>query len=145
MKRIKGLPCAATAALVMVGLFSACASSGRSGTYTRLQISGQEIREDGYETAYEALTHHRELIVFEGGLAFEGGDDREGTGSARLEYSAPLLVVNGNYNQIDAVTTLRRIPASEIVLIQLYYASMLPAEYRRPGAEGGVIEVTTTR
>jgi hypothetical protein len=143
MKRFNGLPGAAAAALMTIGLLGACASSGRSGTYTRLQISGAEIREDGYDTAYEALTHHRELIVFEGGLAFEGGDDRSGSGRDRLEYYAPLLVVNGNYNQIDAVTTLRRIPASEIVSIQLYYASMVPSEYRRPGAEGGVIEVTT--
>jgi hypothetical protein len=58
-------------------------------------------------------------------------------------YHVPLLVVNGDFNQNDAVTTLRRIPADEIVTIRLYHQSMVPARYRRPGAEGGVIEVNT--
>ena len=59
------------------------------------------------------------------------------------EYYVPLLVVDGNFNQIDAITALRLIAASEIVAIRLYKSSMVPPMYRRPGAEGGVIEVTT--
>lgn len=143
MRRFNVRPGVFAGLALLVVVFAGCASSGRSGSYSRLEISGAEIRQDGYLTAYEALTHHRDLIVFEGGLAFEGGDDRSGLGRDRLEYTVPMLVLNGNYNLNDAVTTLRRIEAVDIVTIRLYYASMVPAEYRRPGAEGGVIEVVT--
>ena len=54
-----------------------------------------------------------------------------------------MLVVDGDFNMNDAITTLRRIPAEEIVSIRLYHQSMVPVRYRRPGAEGGVIEVNT--
>jgi len=130
------------AALLVAGT-AACASGGRPGTYTRLLITGDEIREAGYATAYEALTHHRDLIVFEDRIAFEGGDDRSGLGRARTTYTVPMLVVNGDHQLNDAVTTLRQIPASAIVSIRLYYASMVPPEFRRPGAQGGVISVVT--
>ncbi|MDX1395063.1 MAG: hypothetical protein R3195_11755 [Gemmatimonadota bacterium] len=130
--------------LLSAAVLAACASGGgRRMTFTRLVVSGAEIREAGYSTAYEALTHHRELIVFEDRLAFEGGDDRSGSGRDRITYTVPLLVVNGDFNMNDAITELRQIPSAEIVQIRLYYTSMLPPEYRRPGAEGGVIEVTT--
>lgn len=132
-----------TAALAVAALVTACASSGRSGTYSRLLITGDQIREDGYATAYEALTHHRELIIFEDQIAFEGGDDRSGLGRARTTYTVPMLVVNGDHQLNDAITTLRQIAAAEIVSIRLYYASMVPTEYRRPGAQGGVIAVRT--
>lgn len=135
--------CAAAAALTCVVVLSACAASARQGSYTRLVVSGEQIRDDGYETAYEALTHHRELVIFEDRIAFEGGDDRSGLGRQRLTYTVPMLVINGDYNLNDAITALRGIPASDILQIRLYYASMVPPEYRRPGAEGGVIEVIT--
>ena len=132
---------------------AACASSGRPGTYTRLVITGGEIRAAGYDTAYEALTHHRELIIFEDRIGFRGGNDdmwvRDPEGrlrpdaGMRQDYHVPLLVVDGDFNQNDAVTALRRIPADEIVMIRLYHRSMVPPQYRRPGAEGGVIEVST--
>ncbi|WP_428274830.1 hypothetical protein [Candidatus Palauibacter sp.] len=132
---------------------TACASNPRPGTYTRLIITGSEIRDAGYRSAYEALTHHRELIVFEGEIGFRGGNDdpwvRDANGRTQprprmsQSYHVPLLVVNGDFNQNDAVTTLRRIPADEIVTIRLYRQSMIPSRYRRPGAEGGVIEVNT--
>lgn len=130
-------------ATLLVAGAAACASGGRPGTYTRLLITGDEIREAGYSTAYEALTHHRDLIVFEDRIAFEGGDDRSGLGRDRMTYTVPMLVVNGDHQLNDAVTTLRQIPASEIVSIRLYYASMVPTQLRRPGAEGGVISVVT--
>jgi len=133
---------APTVLLLMVFL-GACASTGRSGSYSRLVISGAEIREDGYATAYEALTHHRELVIFEDRIAFEGGDDRSGLGRDRMEFTVPMLVVNGDYNLNDAITALRQIRVEDIVSIQLYYTSMVPPEFRRPGAEGGVISVTT--
>lgn len=130
----------ALAAVVM----TACASSGRPGTYTRLVITGSEIREAGYSTAYEALTHHRELIVFEDEIGFRGGNDGAGVfGRMTQEFYEPLLVVDGDFNLNDAITTLRRIPAEEIITIRLYHRSMVPPRYRRPGAEGGVIEVST--
>ena len=128
---------------LLIVLAAGCASTPRPGTYSRLVIPGDQIRADGYSTAYEALTHHREIVVFEDRIAFEGGDDRSGLGRDRIDYYEPLLVLNGNYNLNDAITTLRQIPAADIVAIRLYYASMVPPEYRRPGAEGGVIEVTT--
>ena len=141
----------ATTMALMVA--AACASNPRPGTYTRLIITGSEIRDAGYRSAYEALTHHRELIVFEGEIGFRGGNDdpwtRDITGSVQprrrmsQSYHQPLLVVDGDFNQNDAVTTLRRIDAEEIVSIQLYRQSMVPPRYRRPGAEGGVIEVNT--
>ena len=134
----------AVGGIALSTLFLACASSG-SGRYRRLVISGDEIRADGFGTAYEALTNHREILIFDGRLAFEGGDDRSGLGRDRLEYTVPMLVLNGDDQLTDAVTILRRIPASDIVVIRLYYASMVPPEYRRPGAEGGVIEITTGR
>jgi len=130
-------------ALLLCAWMVGCASAGGRRGYTRLIIDGDQIREDGWATAYEALTHHTELIVFEDRIGFEGGDDRSGLGADRQEYTVPLLVVDGDINQGDMITTLRRIPAEEIVRIRLYYASMVPPEYRRPGAEGGVIEVTT--
>lgn len=130
-------------ALLLCAWVAGCASSGGRRDYTRLVIDGDQIREDGWATAYEALTHHHELIVFEDRIGFEGGDDRAGLGADRLTYTVPLLVVDGNTNQGDVITTLRRIPAEEIERIRLYYASMVPPEYRRPGAEGGVIEVIT--
>lgn len=132
-----------TGALLLCVWVSACASSSGRRDYTRLVIGGDQIREDGWATAYEALTHHSELIVFEDRIGFEGGDDRSGLGGDRRTFTVPILVVDGNVNQGDVITTLRRIPAVEIVRIRLYYASMVPPEYRRPGAEGGVIEVTT--
>lgn len=125
-------------------LVAGCASGGRpSGSFSRLVISGEEIREAGYDTAYEALTHHRDLIVFESRIGFKGGDDRSGTGRATQTYTVPMLIWNGDQDLNDAVTTLRQIPAADIISIRLYYASMVPPEYRRPGAEGGVIEVRT--
>ena len=133
----------ATSTLLVAALAGACASAGRSGTYTRLLVTGDEIREDGYATAYEALTHHRELVIFEDRIAFEGGDDRSGLGRARTTYTVPMLVVNGDHQLNDAITTLRQIAAGDIISIQLYYSSMVPTEYRRPGAEGGVISVRT--
>jgi len=105
-------------------------------------MTGDQIRTDGYRTAYEALTHHRELVVFEDQIGFRGGAD-SAFGSDQQAFTIPLLVVNGNFNQNDAITTLRRIPADEILSIRLYRTSMVPPAYRRPGAAGGVIEVTT--
>ena len=136
---------AASTAFLLAGVaFSACASgNSRSGTYTRLLITGEEILGDGYGTAYEALTHHRHLIVFEDRIEFEGGDDRSGLGSQQKHYTVPLLVVNGDYNLNDTITTLRGIPAENIIAIRLYYTSMVPPDLRRPGAEGGVIAVDT--
>jgi len=133
----------ASAALLLIGLSTACASTGRSGSYSRLFITGAEIRENGHETAYEALTRHRELVIFEDRLAFEGGDDRSGLGRDKMTYTVPMLVVNGDYNLNDAITTLRRIRAEDIISIELFYASMVPPQFRRPGAEGGVISVIT--
>lgn len=123
---------------------AACASSGRPGTYTRLVITGNEIREAGYRTAYEALTHHRELIIFEDQIGFRGGND-SAFGSGAQRYHRPMLVVDGDFNLNDAITTLRRIPADDILTIRLYHASMVPPRYRRPGARDGVIEVNTRR
>ncbi|MYA34135.1 MAG: hypothetical protein F4164_12300 [Gemmatimonadales bacterium] len=144
---------AAIATTVALMAAMACAGNPRPGTYTRLLITGSEIRDDGYRSAYEALTHHRQLIVLEGEISFRGGNDNPWTrdGSGRVQprgrmsqtYYVPLLVVDGDFNQNDAVTTLRRIPAEEIVSIRLYHQSMVPPRYRRPGAEGGVIEVNT--
>ena len=134
---------AAIACTMALMAATACAGNPRPGTYTRLIITGSEIREVGYRSAYEALTHHRELIVFEDGIHFRGGNDRTAFGRGTQDYYVPLLVVDGDFNLNDAVTTLRRIPAEDIVSIRLYYSSMIPPRYRRPGAEGGVIEVTT--
>lgn len=122
---------------------TACASSARPGTYTRLLITGAEIRAAEYRTAYEALTHHRELIVLEGQIGFKGGNESAFGGDAQ-EYFKPMLVVNGNFNLNDAVTTLRRIPAANIQVIRLYRSSMVPPKYRiRSESRGGVIEVST--
>ncbi len=143
MSRSARAPRGMEALLLVSFVVAGCASSGGRHSYTRLLISGDQIREDGYATAYEALTHHRELIVFEDRIGFEGGDDRSGLGADRLTYTVPVLVVDGDLNQNDMITTLRLIPAADIVSIRLYYASMVPPEYRRPGAEGGVIEVRT--
>ncbi|WP_425155390.1 hypothetical protein [Candidatus Palauibacter sp.] len=135
---------ASIAMTMAVMAMAACASSGRLGTYTRLVITGGEIREAGYGTAYEALTHHRELIIFEDQIGFRGGNDGVGVfGRATQEFYVPLLVVDGDFNLNDEITTLRRIRADDIVMIRLYRQSMVPPRYRRPGAEGGVIEVST--
>ena len=133
---------ASIAITMAVMAMAACASSGRPGTYTRLVITGGEIREAGYGTAYEALTHHRELMIFEDRIGFRGGRD-SAFGSSAQRYHVPMLVVDGDFNLNDAVTTLRRIRADDIVMIRLYRQSMVPPRYRRPGAEGGVIEVST--
>ncbi len=133
--------------VVLLFLFvisTACASGGggHPGTYTRLVITGDEVREAGYRTAYEALTHHRDLVVFEQGIGFKGGNE-EAFGREAQEYYVPLLVVDGNFNLGDVITTLRRIDAADIVTIRLYTSGMVPPLYRRPGAEGGVIELST--
>ncbi|WP_419948449.1 hypothetical protein [Candidatus Palauibacter sp.] len=133
----------ATVAMTLVAMaMTACASAGRPGTYTRLVITGSEIREAGYGSAYEALTHHRELIIFEDRIGFRGGNETA-FGSAAQDYYVPMLVVDGDFNLNDAITTLRRIAADDILAIRLYRSSMVPPRYRRPGAEGGVIEVST--
>jgi len=111
--------------------------------YTHLLVTGDQIRADGYATAYEALTHHRDLLIFEDRIEFQGGDDRSGLGSQRKHYTVPLLTVNGDFNMNDAITVLRQIPAKDIISIRLYYASMIPPDLRRPGAEGGLIAVAT--
>lgn len=129
--------------VLVLALLAGCAAAPRSGTFARLTITGDEIREAGYDSAYEALTHHRHLIVFEDRIGFRGGDDRSGLGSDRQDYTVPLLVVDEDADLGDAVTTLRRIRAEDIVWIRLWRASMVPPEHRRPGAEGGVIEVRT--
>ncbi len=131
------------APVLAAATLAACASGGGGRTYSRLRITGDEIRKDGYGTAYEALTHHRELVVFEDRIGFEGGDDRSGLGRDRLEYTIPLVVLNGDYRLTDPITILRRIDAEDIVEIRLYRASMVPPEYRKPGAQGGVIAVVT--
>ena len=58
-------------------------------------------------------------------------------------YTTAMLVLNGNQDLNDPITTLRQIPAIEILSIRLYRASMVPPEFRRPGSEGGVISVRT--
>lgn len=133
-------PCAL---LVLTGTLVACASGGGGRSYTRLLITPADIAGRGYETAYEVLTHHRDLIILEGGIGFRGGNDRPGTGRAAQTYTSPLLVLDGDQDLNDPITTLRQIPAGEIVSIRLWRASMVPPEYRRPGAEGGVIEIRT--
>ena len=133
---------AGIAVTLAVMAITACASAGRPGTYTRLVVTGSEIRQAGYSSAYEALTHHRELIIFEDRIGFRGGND-SAFGSAAQDYSVPMLVVDGDFNLNDPITTLRRIPADDILAIRLYHTSMVPPRYRRPGAEGGVIEVST--
>ncbi|MYG19916.1 MAG: hypothetical protein F4208_10225 [Gemmatimonadales bacterium] len=132
----------ATTMALMVAM--ACASNPRPGTYTRLIITGSEIREAGYRSAYEALTHHRELIIFEDRIGFRGGNDNSNLfGRQTQDYYVPMLVVDGDFNLNDAVTTLRRIPAEESVSLRRYHQSVVPVRGRRPGAEGGVIEVNT--
>ena len=130
--------------LLATTTWTACASGGggRPGTFTRLVIGGEEIRDVGYETAYDAIVNHREIITLGGEIGFKGGDENA-FGRAAEEWYIPMLVVDGNYHQIDAVTTRRRIDAVSIVSIRLYKSSMVPPEYRRPEARGGVIEVTT--
>lgn len=131
------------ALLVSSTMWTACASGGgRPGTFSRLEIAGDEIREIGYKTAYEALMNHRELIIFDGELGFKGAND-DAFGKDAEEWFVPMLVVDGNFNLNDTVTTLRRIDADQIVTIRLFRTSMVPPVYRRPQARGGVIEVTT--
>jgi hypothetical protein len=106
-------------------------------------ITGTEIRVAKYRTAYEALTHHRELIVLEGEIGFRGGDE-SAFGRDSQEYFKPMLVVNGNFNMNDTITTLRHIPAENILAIRLYRSSMVPPKYRiRSESRNGVIEVNT--
>jgi len=131
------------AALAAEMTWTACASGGgRPGTFTRLEIGGEEIREVGYATAYEALVNHREMIIFAGELGFKGANE-DAFGKDAEAWFVPMLVVDGHFNQGDTVTTLRRIAADSIVTIRLFKSSMVPPRYRRPEARGGVIEVTT--
>ena len=136
---------AAMATMMVLVAATACASNPRPGSFSRFIITGSEVREAGYGSAYEALTHHRDLIVFEDQIGFKGGNDSAGLfgGRQTQAYYVPLLVVDGDFSQNDTITTLRRIPADVIVAIRLYTQSMVPPRYRRPGAEGGVIEVST--
>jgi hypothetical protein len=127
------------AALGLVA-FTACGSGG-GHTFTRLSISPGEVRESTYGTAFEILSHHRELIVFEDRIGFRGGADLDGFD--RRSYSVPILVVNGDRNLNDPITVLRRLSAEEISVIELWRASMVPPEYRRPGWQGGVIWIRT--
>lgn len=129
--------------LAAAGALAACASGGGGRSYTRLLITPADIAGTGYETAYEVLTHHRDLIILENEIGFRGGDDRSGTGRGAMTYTRPLLVIDGDQDLNDPITALRQIPAGEIVSIRLWRASMVPPEYRRPGAEGGVIEIQT--
>ena len=132
-------------AVVIVPLivsFTACSGAG-GHTFTHLMISPGEIQESTYETAYEVLSHHRLLVLFEDRIAFRGGDDREGRGIDLQTYTQPLLVVDGDQDLNDPITVLRLIPAEQISFIELWRASMVPPEYRRPGWVGGVISITT--
>lgn len=137
LRRTLFVTTASAFALIGVG---ACGSGG-GHTFTRLAISPGEVRESSYRTAFEILSHHRELIVLEDQIGFRGGADL--LGFDRTEYSVPILMVNGDRNLNDAVTVLRRIPAEEIAVIELWRASMVPPEYRRRGWEGGVIWIRT--
>lgn len=130
-----------TSAATFAFIAIAGCGSGGGHTFTRLAISPGEVRESAYRTAFEILSHHRELIVLEDQIGFRGGGDLRGFD--RNEYSVPILMVNGDRNLNDAVTVLRRIPAEEIAVIELWRASMVPPEYRRRGWEGGVIWITT--
>ena len=150
MERLR-IPAVITAMTAVVLVAAACAANTRVGSYSRLLVTGDEIRQAGHASAYEALTNHRELIIFENRIGFKGGDDAaiRGYGDRAYiprahEYPTPLLVVNGSYNLDDAIITLRRIPAADIIAIRLYYNSMVPPEFRsQPDARGGMIEVTT--
>jgi hypothetical protein len=119
---------------------AACGSGG-GHTFTRLSISPGEVQESAYATAFEVLSHHRELIVFEDRIGFRGGGDLDGLD--RQVYSVPILMVDGDRNLNDPITVLRRIPAEEIAAIELWRASMVPPEYRRSGWQGGVISIRT--
>jgi hypothetical protein len=119
---------------------AACGSGG-GHTFTRLSIFPGEVRESTYETAFEILTHHRELILVEDRIAFRGGADLNGLD--RQNYSAPILIVDGDQNMNDPITVLRRLPAGQIAVIELWRASMVPPEFRRPGWQGGVIWIRT--
>lgn len=131
-----------TMSAVGLGLVAVTACGGTAAyTFTRLSISPGEVRESTYGTAYEILSHHRELIVFEDRIVFRSGDDRDGFD--RQNYSVPLLVVDGDSDLNDPITVLRRIRADEIGVIELWRASMVPAEFRRPGWQGGVIWIRT--
>ena len=140
LRHLRVLPFVALVSAV-VG-FAACAGSGGL-TFTRLSISPGEIRESNYETAYEVLSHHRDLVLFVDRIGFRGGDDREGLGIDRQTYTRPLLVVNGDRDLNDPITVLRLIPAEDISFIELWRASMVPPEFRREGWEGGVISIRT--
>lgn len=129
-------------ALGLVGVMTlAACGSGGGHTFTRLSIPPREVRESEYETAFEILTHHRELILIEDRIGFRGGGDLNGLN--RQDYSVPILMVDGNRNLNDPITVLRQIPAEEIAIIELWRASMVPPEYRRPGWQGGVIWIRT--
>lgn len=119
---------------------SACGSGG-GHTFTRLSISPGEVRASDYATAFEVLSHHRELIVFEDRIGFRGGADLDGLD--RQVYSVPILIVDGDQNLNDPITVLRRMPAEDITVIELWRASMVPPEYRRSGWQGGVIWIRT--
>lgn len=134
---------ATASAVIGAALVAACASGTGGHRYTSLIMTGDEIRDAGHATAYDALSNHREIIIFQGRITFQGGDDRSGLGVDRLRYTEPLLVVDGDADLNDAVTVLRGILAEDIDYIQLYYASMIPPRYRRPDAVGGLIEVRT--
>lgn len=123
------------------GLVATACGSGGGHTFTRLSISPGEVRESDYETAFEVLSHHRELILMEDRIGFRGGGDLRGFD--RRVYSVPIVMVNGDRNLNDPITVLRQIPAEEITIIELWRASMVPPEYRRPGWRGGVIWIRT--
>ena len=143
MKRRAMLRELALAVFLATTVWTACASGGgRPGTFTRLEIQGDEILEVGYETAYEVLLNHREMLIFDGQLGFKGANE-DAFGRDAEDWFVPMLVVDGNFNQLDTITTLRRIQAEEILTIRLFKSSMVPPVYRRPAARGGVIEITT--
>jgi hypothetical protein len=96
--------------------FAACSGTG-GHTFTHLMISPGEIRESTYGTAYEVLSHHRLLVLFEDRIGFRGGDDRSGLGIDLQTYTQPLLVVDGDQDLNDPITVLRLIPAEDISFI----------------------------
>ena len=135
----RGLVALSTALIVSVP-FSACSSTGDQVYYNQLFLTARDIAVEEHETAYDILTWHRRLIVTGDVIGFKGGDDRQGYTN---QYSVPLLVVNED-PYIQATTqVLRLIPAADVASIRLYHASEVPPRYRRPGAEGGIIEIIT--
>ena len=109
------------AVLALSVLSAACSSSSADPEVDFVSIEGQ--------TAYNLLANRRDIVVTGNQIYLQGGFDLDGSNNDLYQ---PVMVINGSWNLNDYVTELRQISATDVVSMEIFQASQVGPDMRRP-------------